>query len=91
MSDGTSWVGATAKQISRAVRRGDVSATQVVADTIEQITISDPSLDAFRVIRGGDFAEISATDRQLAIVCSPPSAWLPDPEEVASPTGARPM
>ena len=54
MSDGTSWVGATAKQISRAVRRGDVSATQVVADTLEQIAISDPSLDAFRVIRGGE-------------------------------------
>src|SRR3954464_9755143 len=54
MSDGTSWVGATAKQISRAVRRGDASATQVVADTLEQIAISDPSLDAFRVIRGGE-------------------------------------
>src|SRR5690242_9003813 len=54
MSDGSSWVGATAKQISRAVRRGDVSATQVVADTLEQIAISDPSLDAFRVIRGGE-------------------------------------
>ena len=55
MSDGTGWVGATAKQISRAVRRGDVSATQVVADTLEQIAISDPSLDAFRVIRGGAY------------------------------------
>src|SRR4051794_12836878 len=54
MSDGTSWVGSTAKQISRAVRRGDVSATQVVADTLEQIAISDPSLDAFRVVRGGE-------------------------------------
>src|SRR4051812_36783024 len=53
MDDGTTWVGATAKQISRAVRRGDASATQVVADTLEQIAIADPSLDAFRVIRGG--------------------------------------
>ena len=26
------WVGATAKQIARAVRRGDTSATQVVAE-----------------------------------------------------------
>jgi amidase len=51
MSDGTSWVGATAKQISRAVRRGDVSATQVVADTLEQIAVVDLSLDAFRVVR----------------------------------------
>ena len=30
MDNGTSWVGATAKQIGRAVRRGDAQATQVV-------------------------------------------------------------
>ena len=53
MADAT-WVGATAKQISRAVRRGDITATQVVADHLEQISITDPSLDAFRVIRGGE-------------------------------------
>jgi amidase len=65
MSDGSSWVGATAKQISRAVRRGDVSATQVVADTIEQISISDPSLDAFRVIRAGEaLSEAEKVDDQ---------------------------
>jgi amidase len=50
----TTWVGATAKQISRAVRRGDTTATQVVADHLEQIAISDPSLAAFRVVRGGE-------------------------------------
>ncbi|MBL7256868.1 amidase [Paractinoplanes lichenicola] len=54
MTDGTTWVGATAKQISRAVRRGDITATQVVADHLEQIAITDPSLDAFRIIRGGE-------------------------------------
>lgn len=54
MTDGTTWVGATAKQISRAVRRGDITATQVVADHLEQISITDPSLDAFRVIRAGE-------------------------------------
>jgi len=65
MSDGTSWVGATAKQISRAVRRGDVTATQVVADTLEQIAISDPSLDAFRVIRAGEaISEAEKVDDQ---------------------------
>ncbi|WP_433828489.1 amidase [Actinoplanes sp. CA-015351] len=48
----TTWVGATAKQIARAVRRGDASATQVVADHLEQIAISDPELGAFRVVRG---------------------------------------
>src|SRR5690242_17658912 len=65
MSDGTSWVGATARQISRGVRRGDVSATQIVADTLEQIAISDPSLDAFRVVRAGEaLAEAEKVDDQ---------------------------
>ncbi|HEU4346166.1 MAG TPA: amidase family protein [Actinoplanes sp.] len=50
----TTLVGATAKQISRAVRRGDTTATQVVADHLEQIAISDPELHAFRVIRAGE-------------------------------------
>ena len=50
----TSLVGATAKQIARAVRRGDTTATQVVADHLEQIAISDPELHAFRVVRGGE-------------------------------------
>ena len=54
MENVTTWVGATARQIARAVRRGDVTATQVVADHLEQIAISDPSLDAFRVVRGGE-------------------------------------
>src|ERR1700749_4385400 len=54
MENVTSWVGATAKQIARAVRRGDAPATQVVADHLEQISISDPSLNAFRVVRGGE-------------------------------------
>ncbi|WP_430783278.1 amidase [Actinoplanes sp. G11-F43] len=49
--DTTTWVGATAKQIARAVRRGDTNATQVVADHLEQIGISDPALGAFRVVR----------------------------------------
>src|SRR3712207_972409 len=47
----TTMVGATAKQIARAVRRGDANATQVVADHLEQIAISDPELNAFRVVR----------------------------------------
>ena len=52
--DTTTWVGATAKQIARAVRRGDTNATRVVADHLEQIAISDPALGAFRVVRGGE-------------------------------------
>jgi amidase len=65
MEYGTSWVGATAKQISRAVRRGDAPATQVVADHLEQISISDPSLNAFRVVRGGEaLSEAEKVDEQ---------------------------
>jgi amidase len=61
----TTWVGATAKQIARAVRRGDVTATQVVADHLEQIAISEPSLNAFRVIRGGEaIVEAEKVDEQ---------------------------
>ena len=61
----TTLVGATAKQIARAVRRGDTSATQVVADHLEQIAISDPELDAFRVVRGGEaMIEAEKVDEQ---------------------------
>jgi amidase len=61
----TTWVGHTAKQIARAVRRGDATATQVVADHLEQIAISEPSLNAFRVIRGGEaIVEAEKVDEQ---------------------------
>jgi amidase len=61
----TAWVGTTAKQIARAVRRGDTTATQVVADHLEQIAISDPSLNAFRVVRGGEaIVEAEKVDEQ---------------------------
>ncbi|BCJ44471.1 putative amidase AmiB2 [Actinoplanes ianthinogenes] len=63
--DTTTWVGATAKQIARAVRRGDTNATQVVADHLEQIAISDPALGAFRVVRGGEaITEAEKVDEQ---------------------------
>jgi amidase len=61
----TTWVGATAKQIARAVRRGDVTATQVVADHLEQIAISDPSLHAFRTVRAAQaIVEAEKVDEQ---------------------------
>jgi amidase len=47
------WVGATARQISRAVRRGDASATQVVADHLDHMTTADPVVSAFRTVRSG--------------------------------------
>ncbi|WP_027341669.1 amidase [Hamadaea tsunoensis] len=45
------WVGATGKQIARAVRRGDISATQVVADHLDYIHSQDGQIGAFRALR----------------------------------------
>ncbi len=59
------WVGATAKQIARAVRRGDASATQVVADHLDHVDRADPELAAFRVVRGGEaIVEAEKVDEQ---------------------------
>jgi amidase len=59
------WVGASAKEIARAVRRGDVSATQVVADHLEHIRARDPELNAFRVLREAEAAaEAEQVDQQ---------------------------
>lgn len=59
------WVGTTAKQIARGVRRGDVSATQVVADHLEYISRADRELAAFRAVRGGEaITEAEKVDEQ---------------------------
>ncbi|MBY8872141.1 amidase [Micromonospora sp. PLK6-60] len=59
------WVGATAKQIARGVRRGDVSATQVLADHLEHISRADTDLAAFRTVRGGEaITEAEKVDEQ---------------------------
>lgn len=59
------WVGATAKQIARAVRRGDTSATQVVADHLDHIGVADRAVSAFRVVRAGEaIAESEKVDEQ---------------------------
>ena len=60
-----SWVGATAKQIARAVRRGDTSATQVVADHLDYIQGYENVVNAFRIVRAGAaVAEAEAVDEQ---------------------------
>jgi amidase len=59
------WVGATAKQLARAVRRGDTSATQVVADHLDHMATADPVVSAFRVVRAGEaIAEAEKVDEQ---------------------------
>ncbi|MFY1574498.1 amidase [Verrucosispora sp. WMMD703] len=59
------WVGATAKQIARGVRRGDVSATQVLADHLDHVAKADVDLAAFRAVRGGEaVTEAEKVDEQ---------------------------
>jgi len=66
------WVGTTAKQIARAVRRGDTSAAEVVADHLAHINAREHVLHAFRVIREGEaMAEADAVDAQEELVNLP--------------------
>src|SRR5437763_10930449 len=59
------WVGATARDIARAVRRGDASATQVVADPLDYIQAHDEARNAFRIVRAAAAAtEAEAVDEQ---------------------------
>jgi amidase len=66
MWDGTGgWVGATAKDIARAVRRGDAPATQVVADHLDYIAAHANTLNAFRLVRAAAaVTEAEAVDEQ---------------------------
>ncbi len=66
-----SWVGATAKQIARAVRRGDTSATQVLADHWEYIEKNNDLLGALRILRPEAVGEAEAVDEQEDLVNLP--------------------
>jgi amidase len=71
------WVGATAKQIARAVRRGDASATQVIADHLDHIAAGDPVVSAFRTVRAGEaIAEAEKVD-ELEELADLPLAGVP--------------
>ncbi len=58
------WLGATARDIARAVRRGDASATAVVADHLDHIAAYDGILNAFRLVRPEAAAEAEIVDDQ---------------------------
>ncbi|MGI5245485.1 amidase [Dactylosporangium sp. CA-139066] len=61
----TTWVGATAREIARAVRRGDTSATAVVADHLDSIRAYDRIVGAFREVRAAEaIAEAEMVDEQ---------------------------
>lgn len=59
------WVGATATQIARAVRRGDTTAAEVLAEHLDYIQSYDGVLRAFRLLRAGEaLAEAEIIDEQ---------------------------
>src|SRR5215468_10836483 len=67
MTDSTTsvWVGSTAREIARAVRRGDTSAGQVVAAHLDHIKARGGGVNAFRVVRVAEaLAEADAVDAQ---------------------------
>src|SRR2546421_496030 len=65
LDEPSTWVGATARDIARAVRRGDASATQVVADHLDYMQAQDSTLNAFRVVRAAAaITEAEAVDEQ---------------------------
>src|SRR5947207_2342555 len=69
------WVGSTARDIARAVRRGDASATQVVADHLDYIQAHDEALNAFRTVRAAAaITEAEAVDEQEDLA-NLPLAW----------------
>lgn len=58
------WVGASARQIARAVRRGDASATEVLADHLDHIHGYGEVTNAFRLLRPESVVEAEAVDAQ---------------------------
>lgn len=71
--DTSPWIGATAKDIARAVRRGDTSATQVVADHLDHIRAHEARLGALRAVRPAEaLAEAEQVDKQEDLS----GAWL---------------
>jgi amidase len=59
-----SWIGASATEIARAVRRGEVTATRVVADHLDHLRAND-QVNAFRLLRDGEApAEAEQVDQQ---------------------------
>lgn len=58
------WIGAPARDIARAVRRGDTSATAAVADHLDAIAGYDRIVNAFRLVRPEAAAEAEIVDDQ---------------------------
>ena len=81
------WVGASARQIARAVRRGDTSATAVIADHLDYIHQYDKIVYAFRQVRAMEaLSEAEAVDEQRNL---DPAFRRPGRFEASSGSGAR--
>jgi amidase len=77
LGQGSTWVGASARQIARAVRRGDTSATAVVADHLDYIHGYDRIIHAFRQVRAAEaLYEAEAVD-ELPELGNLPLAGVP--------------
>jgi amidase len=71
------WVGASAKEIARAVRRGDTSATRVVADHLDYIQANDRIVHAFRQVRAEEAMYEAETVDDLPELGNLPLAGVP--------------
>ncbi|HKD96163.1 MAG TPA: amidase family protein [Micromonosporaceae bacterium] len=70
--EASGWVGATAKQMARAVRRGDASAGEMVADHLAHIEARESVLRAFRMVRAAEaLAEADAVDAEEELANMP--------------------
>jgi amidase len=73
----SAWVGRTAGEIARAVRRGDTSAVKVVADHLDQVRAFDRILGAFREVRDVAAATEAETVDELPTLSNLPLAGVP--------------
>jgi amidase len=72
-----SWVGRSAREIARSVRRGDTTATEVVADHLDHIRAYDRILDAFREVRASEAMAEAETVDELPDLGALPLAGVP--------------
>jgi amidase len=71
------WVGRTAREIARAVRRGDTSATAVVANHLDQIRNYDRIVGAFREVRAAAAVTEAEIVDELPELSNLPLAGVP--------------
>ncbi len=88
---GRNWVGATAAEIARAVRRGDAAATGVIADHVEHARVADRVLGALRALR--DAAALAEAEQveDLPDLANLPLAGVPVLVSEDTPVAGQPV